>query len=272
MAALGSALLGLAPPAHATLNCYNFVQNEGDAGHNPPVSATVGYDNNGAWQVIYTLRDGRVIDRSAQYNMTRDPDASKTHWSGTFYKNPAVVMDGAVMVRNADDHLVYIEAVFKNGKRLGVNTIDCGPEARGEAPQVAPAPTPAPATPSAHVPFIYVNGEMRVPVSLGGYPVNMVIDTGATSMTVNDALAAQLVANGQASWTGATVQITIADGTKQTRREISINTLTVGDRTIHNVLGHVSPDGADMLLGNTVLARLGAKFGINIAKSTLDFD
>jgi hypothetical protein len=53
---------------------------------------------------------------------------------------------------------------------------------------------------------------------------------------------------------------------------ISVNTFTVGGHTIQNVLGHVVPDGATMLLGNTVLARLAPKFAINTTNSTLDFD
>jgi predicted aspartyl protease len=46
----------------------------------------------------------------------------------------------------------------------------------------------------------------------------------------------------------------------------------VASRTIQNVHGHVAPDGSDMLLGITVLARLSPKFAINTAASTLDLD
>lgn len=264
--------------AHATLlQCSRFNQISGYAGHNPPATATVTFGN-GAWSVHYVLQNGQTVDRSTQFGMGDASDNTKTEWWGWLNKNPNKWMRGRIMKRNADGHLLYFEELFdRSNTLLASNAIDCGPDpdVAPPAPPVVVASAPSyqqPTTNNDYVPFVYMDGEMHVPVILSGTPVQMVIDTGATSMTVNDALAAQLVANGQASWTGATVEITIADGTKQTRREISINTLTVGDRTIHNVLAHTTPDGAEMLLGHLVLARLSSRFGINTASNTLDFD
>jgi hypothetical protein len=148
-------------------------------------------------------------------------------------------------------------------------------------PQVKPAPTvaPAPATddpqgkPSPeHVPFLYAQGGLNVAASLGGYPATMVVDTGASSMTVTETLANQLVNKGQATFTGQAADMVLADNSKRSLREISVNTLTVGTRTIQKVHGLVTPDGSGMLLGITVLARLAPRFAIDTVASTLDFD
>jgi clan AA aspartic protease (TIGR02281 family) len=130
----------------------------------------------------------------------------------------------------------------------------------------------APSTGGDHVPFVHAQGGMHVSESLSGHPVIMVIDTGATAMTVPETLASQLVSNGQATYTGEVVEVTLADSSTRPEREIIINTLPVGSRTIRNVHGHVAPGGSDMLLGITVLARLSPKFAINTATNTLDLN
>ena len=100
----------------------------------------------------------------------------------------------------------------------------------------------------------------------------MVVDTGATAMTVTETVATSLVDHGQASFTGNVATVTLADNSTRSEREISINSLTVGNHTIQNVIAHVAPDGSEMLLGHLVLARLAPKFGINVATAALEFN
>ena len=170
-----------------------------------------------------------------------------------------------------------METIYKAGQIVMQSRANCAFNSQpAYSPPVvaqAPAPTYAPPTQGGdHVPFIYAQGGMQVSASLSGYPVIMVIDTGTTAMTVPETLASQLVSNGRATYTGEVVDVTLADGSTRPEREIIINTLTVGSRTIQNVHGHVAPDGSDMLLGITVLARLSSKFAINIAANTLDLN
>ena len=239
------------------------------------------------WTVVYTPANGQVVHRSDQFGMTDESDNTKTQWTGWLNKNSNKWMRGRVMRKNSNGHLIYVEELFdRKNTLLSLNWIDCGQDSTPtyDPPVVASAPAPAPAvktivpasaptqTASDHVPFIYAQGGMHISASLSGYPVTMVIDTGATALTVPETLASRLVANGQAIWTGDIVEVTLADGSTRKEREISINTLTVGSHTIQGALGHVSPDGSDLLLGITVLARLSPKFAINTQLSTLDFD
>jgi predicted aspartyl protease len=156
----------------------------------------------------------------------------------------------------------------------------CAVDNTSSAPVVAQSPlvsTPVTAQVAApqasdRVPFTYAGGEIHVPVALSGYPVTMVVDTGATIMTVSETVANSLVNNGRASFTGNVATVTLADNSTRSEREISINSLTVGNHTIQHVIAHVAPDGSEMLLGHLVLARLAPKFGINVASSTLEFN
>jgi clan AA aspartic protease (TIGR02281 family) len=110
-----------------------------------------------------------------------------------------------------------------------------------------------------------------VAVSLGTLPVAMLVDTGATNMTVTQSIAYQLLASGQAT-RAADSTMTMADGSARQQQAIIINTMTIGGHVLHTVWATVSPNGADMLLGFSILNRVSGKFAINVANSTLDFE
>jgi predicted aspartyl protease len=99
----------------------------------------------------------------------------------------------------------------------------------------------------------------------------MLVDTGATGMTVSESIADSLIANGQATEAAAEM-VGLAGGVKREFRQVDISSVTVGGHVVTNVHAGVVPDGSDMLLGLGVLAKVSGKFAINVANSTLDFD
>ena len=100
-------------------------------------------------------------------------------------------------------------------------------------------------------------GGRKVDVILGiGTPETMLIDTGATIVSIPQDIADQLISIGDA------VVITdgrfiIADGTTSTQNIIDIGRFTIGGRTIYHVKAGVGPIGSMMLLGTNVLDRFG---------------
>jgi clan AA aspartic protease (TIGR02281 family) len=282
-ALLSTSLVGVSLPAHAApfatydVSCGASVLIIGTYSPNRDVNVSVVYDH-GSWRVVHTLNNGDVYERGVQYDIADTSNTFRLMWAGTLRRNPAISMN-AWLESSSGGQPVYVETMYKGDRIIMQSRANCAlnsqpaysPPVVAQAP--APAPTYAPSTQGGdRVPFIYAQGGMHVPVSLSGYPATMTIDTGATSITVTETLASQLVTNGQATYTGQMVNVTLADNSTRSEREISVNTLTVGSRTIHNVHGEVAPDGSDMLLGITVLARLSRKFAINTAASTLDFD
>jgi hypothetical protein len=270
------------PQAHAAFVCNNPVQTFGDPGDNPAVLSKVGIDPaTKHWWASHTLRDGTVKNRDEQYQMIDASDATHFRWQGRSLEHKDLFIIGTVFADGVGG-ATYIEALYnsKTQKLLGELTGKCLVDNTVSLPVVAQSPViSAPATtqfaaPQApdRVPFTYAGGEMHVPVALSGYPVTMVVDTGATTMTVTETVANSLVDQGRAAFTGDVATVTLADSSTRREREISINSLTVGNHTIQNVIAHVAPDGSEMLLGHLVLARLAPKFGINVASSSLEFN
>ena len=270
--------------AHAAYVCNNPVQTVGDPGDNPAVLSKVGIDPaTKHWWAIHTLRDGEVKNRDEQYQMIDASDATHFRWQGRSLAHKDLYIIGTVFADGAG-HATYIEALYnsKTEKLLGELTGHCVVDNAAPSPVVAQAPAATPVTTSTvvpaasqitdRVPFTYAGGEMHVPVALSGYPVTMVVDTGATSMTVTETVANQLVDHGLASFTGNVVTVTLADNSTRNEREIIINVVTVGVHSANNVIAHVASDGSEMLLGHLVLARLASKFGINVASSSLELN
>jgi predicted aspartyl protease len=85
----------------------------------------------------------------------------------------------------------------------------------------------------------------------------VLIDTGATSLTVTEPFAQKLLAQGFAhEGPGETVKL--ADGSERDGRTVIIGTVTIGSHVLRDVCAGVTPDGADMLLGLPLLTRSGA--------------
>jgi hypothetical protein len=78
------------------------------------------------------------------------------------------------------------------------------------------------------MPFALIGGAIRLSVTIGNLPVDMVLDTGATISTVSASLADRLIAEGQASEQPA-ITIRLANGSTATQRTVTVNSLTVAD-------------------------------------------
>ncbi len=94
-----------------------------------------------------------------------------------------------------------------------------------------------------------------VNVTIGSITYHLTLDTGCSSMSISKALADWLLNNGQATMI-RNVESTLADGSKQTNRLISINQISLDGHTLNGVLasdGAADQGDGSMLLGLGVL-------------------
>ena len=84
----------------------------------------------------------------------------------------------------------------------------------------------------------------------------MLIDTGATIVSLPQDIADQLVSIGDAVVI-TEGRFTTADGTTSTQNIIDIGRFTIGGRTIYHIRAGVGPIGSMMLLGTNVRNRFG---------------
>lgn len=121
------------------------------------------------------------------------------------------------------------------------------------------------------VPIVIAGGRARVRVSFGGGRAlaTMVIDTGASVMSVSATLAKAMLDRGLAVRAGE-IEIAQADGTIGMKDRIIIKSVKVGDRSIGAVEAIINPDGVEMLLPFGVLAG-GGRFTIDVRAGLLIF-
>jgi clan AA aspartic protease (TIGR02281 family) len=270
-------LCGLGSAAHATLICGASHQLVGKTGTNPVISTTVARDGL-MWRVVHTLRNGQIIDRGVQYNMT-DDSADYTSWSGRLNRNPSLWMHGE-LVPQADGRTIYYNETLhddKTGDVVMASETACVRENLAptyEPPVVAQAPTytpaPAPSQGGDSMPITVIGTHAAAPVVLGSMPVTMMIDTGCTDLSITQTIADRLVSSGQATY-DEDVEYTMADGSTHTNKTISIATVTIGGHVLHNVHAGIDPDGAPLLLGFTILQQISPKFSIDTAAGVLTF-
>jgi predicted aspartyl protease len=124
--------------------------------------------------------------------------------------------------------------------------------------------------PGDYVPIYVKGGSAWVDVQLGSLTKRMLIDTGATYITVTKSVADDLLRRGDAVRhdPGAASDF---EGWTHIENRIQILTLGVGDHTLHNVLAGVVPDEAEMLLGFPALNQVG-RFTIDTKNRQLIFD
>jgi clan AA aspartic protease (TIGR02281 family) len=262
-------------PAQASLTCETPVQTVGKAGANPATALAVSRNNDGAWRIDWTLRDGTVIHRSEQYTITDKSDFAKNPalvgWTGSLPDKPWLVMIGVFVERN-DGSTDYVESLFdqKRGDKLVMQassrcTFD---------PETAPVDPSAPAAKSspkqAEAALTSDDGGKSnfLTVGLGAnYASQMLFDTGATAMSVTERAANTLIAHGLAS-EGEPIDVSLADGSHKMTRVITINHVTIAGMTVDDVRSFVVPDGGMQLLGMGVLSRFG-KFSIDLPNGKL---
>jgi gag-polyprotein putative aspartyl protease len=271
-------ICGVGSAAHATLlQCSDFHQSYGYAGRNPPATAVISHEG-GYWSVHYVLQDGMTVERRSQFDVIDGSDANNTQWTGRLNKNPSKWMRGEVR-QTSNGHLIYVETLFDNSNTmLAKNWIDCGPDGAPtySPPVVAQTPAPTPTynagggsggTNGDAVPFIMVGNAIHVTVTIGDVPNDMLLDTGAAMSSVTTALADGLIARGEAHELEP-AKFTMANGSSEYERVISVNSITIGSHTRTNVAMSVS-DGT-MLLGLPVLNAIG-RFTIDAVSSQLIF-
>ena len=127
--------------------------------------------------------------------------------------------------------------------------------ARRVGPLLDP-PEPQPAAKRDSVPINLQNNSVTLNVGVGNQTVTMILDTGATTSTVTEAVADVLVRSGYARWVGEE-QYSMADGSVKSVLTILINEMRIGGHVVRNVKAGVTPDRAGMLLGFSVLKAIG---------------
>jgi clan AA aspartic protease (TIGR02281 family) len=106
-------------------------------------------------------------------------------------------------------------------------------------------------------------------VGLGNQTVTMLLDTGATTSTVTEAVADALVRGGHARWTGEE-RYKMANGSVTSAMTILIREVRIGTHVVRDVKASVSPNHAEMLLGLSVLSAIGS-FTIDTRTGELSF-
>ena len=278
-ASLASMLAGIASPqAHAEtgapfygaadLTCAQMHFFVGDSGRKEYVVSTDVVHDEGRWTIRHHMSSGAVYSRGDQYNVN---DVGGNGWQGTRLTNPRLAMAGELL--RYQGHVFYSEAVFHDGNLVGHTTQDCGPEMRAPAPApVVTASAPAPVTaPGGDVVGLVSNGNAAaVKVHFGARDVMMLIDTGASSMSLTPDIANALLQAGEAHYTGQMVQLTLANGSTASEQEIVIDRVSIGSHSALNVHATITAADGMPLLPFPVLNQMG-KFTIDTRNNLLIF-
>jgi len=94
-------------------------------------------------------------------------------------------------------------------------------------------------------PFAQGNA-VKIDVLVGGQPLRMLLDTGATTCLITDAIAARLVSGGHAIWRESS-RFRMADGTVRDMPTVLIGEMRIGRHTVRNVVSGVSDSGGILL-------------------------
>jgi clan AA aspartic protease (TIGR02281 family) len=139
---------------------------------------------------------------------------------------------------------------------------------------VAQRMTPAaPASPVANEAALTADGfgTFLVEASINGSaPLQFTLDTGATSVSIPQGVADQLIAAGKLAPADYRQDVTVhlADGSKIQKRIYMLRSVTIGGRTVADVECTVGGSGTSMLLGQSVLRRFKS-WSIDNARNVL---
>ena len=129
----------------------------------------------------------------------------------------------------------------------------------GSAVVSNPARPPA-ATGSNEVQLIKEGGAFTVPVTINGaLTLGFTVDSGASDVSIPEDVVTTLIRTGTISESDFLGEQTyrLADGSKVKSMTFRIRQLTVGNRTVNNVLGSVAEVKGGLLLGQSFLSRFG---------------
>jgi hypothetical protein len=298
-----AALAMIAPigNAHAGMNCGVPNQLVGATGKDYVTRSYVSIDpTTKKWSITHNLASAMSVHRDEQYTITFTGTENKwdgaLQWKGRLNKNPSLWMVGEA--RTSENGLpTYREWLYdeKKGNQLIMQSVaSCAFDGAGQqtaspvanvAPPiqhvpgfVEPSPQPSAGGPqptgsssgfavalndipgSANVQYV------NVTMGNGSVVYHMTLDTGCSQMSISNALADWMLANGHATFI-RNVQSTLADGSHPTSRLISIDQISLEGHVLTDVSAtDGAPDQADgsMLLGIGVLKRFG-KFSIDTA-------
>ena len=130
----------------------------------------------------------------------------------------------------------------------------------GSAVVSNPARPPA-ATGSNEVRLIKEGGTFTVPVTINGaLTLGFTVDSGASDVSIPEDVVTTLIRTGTISESDFLGEQTyrLADGSKVKSRTFRIRQLTVGNRTVNNVLGSVAGVKGSLLLGQSFLSRFSS--------------
>jgi predicted aspartyl protease len=266
-----AALIAASPALADEWYCHDWQIFTGKVNADPVTSTLVSYDpSSGAWRVTHGTSHGKAYNRADQYTMSNYQSRhALAAWDGLRIVKPNLRMVGQIS-HDPNGVLVYQETLLDNNVTVYQGSAICRPANASSRPieaQVPSAPAPV-AVPRDAVPLYTTDGwrSMSLAVGLGGNSYPFTLDTGATDMSVTWSIADQLVRGGEAVL-GRDVPSTLADGSQQINHTIIIHSVTIGGRTVHDVVEGVTPDGGMMLLGMSILNPLGAS--INVTSHTL---
>jgi clan AA aspartic protease (TIGR02281 family) len=258
--AMAGAFCAAAPSAHAGIIC-NLTDQRSNVLQYSFTRGGHGYTNE-----VAVRRNGATISNGGPT------------WSRTFDR-----AHRKLVLQQGDWFIVYDSDTGHDQAELfhGNNSVAtgvCDPDYSVDNPSAptieASTPPPAPSYSSGGVdavPVVYQDRSVHLVAKLGDQYVNMLLDTGATDVTVNRKLAEQLVASGHATW-GPSVSSTLANGLTTDTPTILIDSVQVGGHVVTSVRAGVDPDGAMSLLGMSVLRQINSgKFTIDTANNVLVF-
>jgi hypothetical protein len=115
---------------------------------NPVTSIDVSYrpDDRG-WRIFHHMANGQIAARAEQYAITDWSNASRTEWTGTYFKHPNLYMIGEVKRDRNTGNVAYFESLYdkQRGNSLVLQYVaQCAQRYATVAPQPAPPPAVQP--------------------------------------------------------------------------------------------------------------------------------
>jgi clan AA aspartic protease (TIGR02281 family) len=110
---------------------------------------------------------------------------------------------------------------------------------------------------------------VRVDVHLGSLTKRMLIDTGATGLSIPEWVAGRLLLRREAVEAEGAI-LTLANGCEERRGGVNIFSISIGGQVLRDVYATVAPDGSEALLGFPVLNQAG-RFTIDTKAGVLIF-
>jgi hypothetical protein len=232
-----------------------------------------------------TLNAAKAANVTAKLRCAEKPCVNLWYWSGTLgdtkildypvdgvkwlcyrsISNPSYARcwssKGAISVSNDADAKPLHYTTVSTGWSQGPDNAQ--PFVAAPAPKTDPPPAPAVEA----IELTYALGMIHVAASVGGMPLTLAVDTGASESAIPTRIADQLIAKGEAIETASNKYV-MADGTVREERRIIVKTMMLGAHTLNNVTVGVSPDGGMSLLGLPELGSMG-RFSIDLAKRQL---